>query len=170
MDNNTIFKEILNTDTNTCFGCSPTNSFGLQMKFFSNEETVYSWPSIPEHMGGWKKIAHGGIVSTILDEIMSWAALHLLKKVSLTTSMTVDFIKAVRVGEKLRAEGRVIDFNGKRTALVEGFLFNQKDELCAKSKGDFTVLSPKLAKRIGIVTDDHIKNFFEPLIAQSVKP
>ncbi len=170
MDNNTIFKEILNTDTNTCFGCSPTNSLGLQMKFFSNEETVYSWPSIPEHMGGWKKIAHGGIVSTILDEIMSWAALHLLKKVSLTTSMTVDFIKAVRVGEKLRAEGRVIDFNGKRTALVEGFLFNQKDELCAKSKGDFTVLSPKLAKRIGIVTDDHIKNFFEPLIAQSVEP
>ena len=80
--------------------------------------------------------------------------------------MTVDFIKAVRVGEKLRAEGRVIDFNGKRTALVEGFLFNQQGELCAKSKGDFTVLSPKLAKRIGIVTDDHIKEFFEPLITQ----
>jgi uncharacterized protein (TIGR00369 family) len=165
MDKNRNYKEIHNTDTNTCFGCSPTNSFGLQMKFFSNEETVYSWPSIPEHMGGWKKIVHGGIVSTILDEIMSWAALHLLKKVTLTTSMTVDFIKAVRVGEKLRAEGRVIAFNGKRTALVEGFLFNQQDELCAKSKGDFTVLSPKLAKRIGIVTDDHIKEFFEPLIA-----
>ena len=85
---------------------------------------------------------------------------------TLTNSITVDFIKGVCVGEKLRAEGRVIEFNGKRAALVEGFLFNQQDELCAKSKGDFTVLSTKLAKRIGIVDDDHIKDFFEPLIAQ----
>ena len=167
MDKNRNFKELHNIDANTCFGCSPTNSLGLQLKFYSNEETVYSWPSVPKHMGGWKTIVHGGIVSTILDEIMSWAAIHFLKKVTLTNSMTVDFIKGIHVGEKLRAEGKVLDFDGKRTALVEGFLFNQQDELCAKSKGDFTVLSTKLAKRIGVVDDSHIKDFFEPLIAQS---
>ena len=167
MDNNKTYKAIHNVDINTCFGCSPTNSLGLQMKFYSKEETVFSWPVVPKHMGGWKTIVHGGIVSTILDEIMSWAAINVLKLVTLTNSMTVEFIKGVHVGEKLRAEGKVIDFDGKRTALVEGFLYNQQDELCAKSRGDFTVLSTKLAKRIGVVDDDHIKDFFEPLIAQS---
>ena len=136
------------------------------MKLYTDEKAVYSWLSVPDHMGGWQDIVHGGIVSTILDEIMGWAGLYLLKKITLTNSMTVDFVKAVHVGERLGAEGRVIDFNGERNASVEGFLYNQKNELCAKSKGNFTVLSPKLAKRIGIMTDDHIKEFFEPLINQ----
>jgi uncharacterized protein (TIGR00369 family) len=134
------------------------------MKLFTDEAAVYSWLSVPDYMGGWNHIVHGGIVSTILDEIMGWAGLYLLKKVTLTNTLTVDFIKAVYVGEKLRAVGRVIDFNGERKASAEGFLYNEKNELCAKSKGDFTALSVKLAKRIGMMTDDHIKEFFEPLI------
>jgi uncharacterized protein (TIGR00369 family) len=166
MDTNKKLKELHNSDTHNCFACSPSNKLGLQMKLFTDEEAVYSWTSVPDHMGGWQNIIHGGIVSTILDEIMGWAGLYLLKKVTLTNSMTVDFIKAVHVGERLRAEGRVIDFNGKRKASVVGFLYNEKNELCAKSKGDFTALSPKLAKRMGMMTDDHIKDFFEPLINQ----
>ena len=58
----------------------------------------------------------------------------------------------------------MVDYNGKRDASVAGFLYNQKDELCAKSKGHFAVLSPQLAKKIGMMTDEHIKEFFEPLI------
>ena len=164
MNKDEIYRELHNTDINHCFGCGPSNNFGLQMKFHTDGEAAYSWLSLPEHMGGWQKIAHGGIVCTILDEIMSWAALYLLKKITLTNSMTVDFIKAVPVNEKLRAEGRVLEYNGKHTALLEGFLYNQQDELCAKSKADFNVLSPKMAKRIGIVNDEHLKEFFEPLI------
>jgi uncharacterized protein (TIGR00369 family) len=160
------YKELHNSDTQNCFACSPSNKFGLQMKLFTDEEAVYSWLSVPNHMGGWQNIVHGGIVSTILDEIMGWAGLYLLKKVTLTNSMTVDFIKALHVGERLRAEGRVIDYNGDRKVSVEGLLYNEKNELCAKSKGDFTALSPKLAKRIGMMTDDHIREFFEPLINQ----
>lgn len=166
MHKNLNYRELHNTTINSCFGCGPNNSFGIRMKFFSDEEAVYSYISVPKHMGGWQNIAHGGIVCTILDEIMSWAALYLLKKITLTNSMTVDFIKAVPVREKLRAEGRVIDYNGKHNAIVEGILYNQQDELCAKSKADFNVLSPKLAKRTGFVTDEHIKEFFEPLISR----
>lgn len=136
------------------------------MKFHTDGKAAYSWISLPEHMGGWQKIAHGGIVCTILDEIMSWAALYFLKKITLTNSMTVDFIKAVPVGEKLRAEGRVIEYNGKHNAVIEGFLYNQREELCATSKADFNVLSPELAKRVGVVNDEHIKEFFEPLISR----
>jgi uncharacterized protein (TIGR00369 family) len=160
------YKALYNSNTHNCFACSPKNKFGLQMKLFTDEEAVYSRLSVPGHMGGWQNIVHGGIVSTILDEIMGWAGLYLLKKVTLTNSMTVDFIKAVHIGERLEAEGRVIDFDSGRNASIDGFLYNEKRELCAKATGNFTVLSPKLAKRIGVMTDDDIREFFEPLISQ----
>lgn len=160
------YRELHNTKINKCFGCGPSNNIGLQMKFHTDGKVAYSWISVPKNMGGWQNIAHGGIVCTILDEIMSWAALYLLKKITLTNSMTVDFIKAIPVGEELRAEGRVLEYNGKHNAIIEGFLYNRQDELCAKSKADFNVLSPKLAKRTGFVTDEHIREFFEPLISR----
>lgn len=166
MRNNRNYKELHNSGIHNCFGCSPSNKLGLKMKLFTDEEAVYSWLSVPDYLGGWKNIVHGGIVSTILDEIMGWAGLYLLKKVSLTNTMTVHFIRAVLVGERLKAEGRVIDFDGERNASVEGFLYNEKNVLCAKAKGNFTTLSPKLAKRLGMMTDDQIKDFFEPLINQ----
>ena len=136
------------------------------MKLFTDEEAVYSWLSVPDHLGGWKDMVHGGIVSTILDEIMGWTGLYLLKRLTLTNSLTVDFIKAVHVCERLKAEGRIIEFDGGRNALVEGFLYNDKNVLCAKAKGKFTVLSPKLAMRLGMMTDEQLKDFFEPLMNQ----
>jgi uncharacterized protein (TIGR00369 family) len=166
MESNGNYKELHNSGIHNCFGCSPSNKLGLQMKLFTDEKAVYSWLSVPDYLGGWKNIVHGGILSTILDEIMGWAGLYFLKKVTLTNAMTVDFIRAVPVGEKLKAEGRVIEFDGKHNALLEGFLYNEKNVLCAKAKGKFTALSPKLAKRLGIMTDDQIKDFFEPLMNQ----
>ena len=166
IENNINYKELHNSGIHNCFGCSPSNKFGLQMKLYTDEEAVYSWLSVPDYLGGWKNIVHGGIVSTILDEIMGWAGLYLLKKLTLTNSLTVDFIRAVLVGEKLKAEGRVIDFDGERNALVEGFLYNEKNVLCAKAKGKFTALSSKLAKRLGMMTDEQLKDFFEPLMKQ----
>ena len=136
------------------------------MKLFTDESAVFSWLSVPDHMGGWKNIAHGGIVSTILDEIMGWAGLYFLKKITLTTSMTVDFLKAAHVAEKLEVQGRVVSYDGNKNAVLSGCLYNQNSVLCAKATGNFTVLSAKLAKRIGMMTDADIKEFFEPLINQ----
>jgi len=98
-------KALPNTDTHNCFACSPGNASGLQMTFYTDEERVYSWVTIPDHMGGWNNIAHGGILSTILDETMGWAGIYLLEQLTLTKTMTIDFTKAVVVGDQLRVEG-----------------------------------------------------------------
>ena len=59
--------------------------------------------TIPEHLGGWNAVTHGGVVSTILDETMSWAAMVLLKRLSFTRKMTVEFLKTVAVGATMEA-------------------------------------------------------------------
>jgi uncharacterized protein (TIGR00369 family) len=148
-----------NSADHNCFGCSPTNPSGLQMKFFADGDKVSSNVTIPDHLCGWSNIAHGGVITTILDEIMSWAALHFLKRITMTKSMNIEFIKPVYIHRQLRAEGRVLEVSGKHDAVMEGILYSDNTVVCARSTANFSIFSPKVAKRFGIADDASLKFF-----------
>ena len=163
MDKAKNVKKLPNTGNHNCFGCSPNNPSGLRMEIYAGESAVFSWIKVPEHLSGWNHRVHGGVISTILDEIMGWAAIYLLKKFVLTKSMTVEFIKPVFIGSRLQAEGKVLGFKEKREVSMGGFIYDEAGELCARSNGTFPLLSPALAKRLGVVDDDLLKSF-KPLM------
>jgi uncharacterized protein (TIGR00369 family) len=148
-----------NSSDHFCFGCSPVNPSGLQMNFFADRDTVFSNVTIPDHLCGWSNIAHGGVLTTILDEIMSWAALHFIKRITMTKSMNIEFIKPVYIRNPLKAEGKVLEITGNHEALMEGILYNDKGDACAKSTANFAIFSPKIAKRLGIADDNSLKFF-----------
>ena len=129
------------------------------MDFFADRDTVFSNVTIPDHLCGWSNIAHGGVLTTILDEIMSWAALHFLKRITMTKSMNIEFIKPVYIRNPLKAVGKVLEVTGKHEAVMEGTLYNDQGVACAKSSANFAIFSPKVAKRFGIA-DDNSLNFF----------
>ena len=60
-----------------CFGCGPLNPDGLQLKFEPVEDgsSVASY-EVPPRFQSWAGMAHGGIVSLMLDEAVGWAAWH----------------------------------------------------------------------------------------------
>ena len=67
---------------------------------------------------GWDGIAHGGILATILDEVMAWALVG-EDNWGLTARLNVDFKRTVEVGQAIRAEGwitrsrrRIVDTAG----------------------------------------------------------
>jgi uncharacterized protein (TIGR00369 family) len=156
-------KPIPNREDHHCFACGPANDCGLKMKFFTDEKAVYSWLEVAGHHRGWDRLIHGGITSTILDEIMSWAAIYLIKKVILTKQMTVEFLRPVTVGSSLRAEGRVRDISKPREAVMEGLLYDG-EILCARSEGRYALLEPKVAAKFGMMGDEaleDIKRIFE---------
>lgn len=143
---------------NGCFACGRDNPFGLHMKFMCNDEIVTSEVVVPAHMCGWGNLVHGGIISTLLDETMSWSAIHLLKRLILTRTMEVEFILPVPPNTLLRTEGR-IDRRIKNTeAVVTAALYN-KDEVCARSTGRFALLSAKLMRRMKIMDDRIVDDF-----------
>jgi uncharacterized protein (TIGR00369 family) len=148
-----------NSGDHNCFGCSPSNPSGLQMKFFADGDKVFSNVTIPDHLCGWSNIAHGGVITTILDEIMSWAALHFLKRITMTKSMQIEFIKPVYIHRQLRAEGKVLEVSGKHDAVMEGILYSDNTVICARSTANFSIFSPKVAKRFGIADDASLKFF-----------
>jgi len=129
------------------------------MKFFTDGDKVFSNVTIPDHLCGWSNIAHGGVITTILDEIMSWAALHFLKRITMTKSMQIEFIKPVYINRRLRAEGNVLEVRGKHDAVMEGILYSDNTVVCARSTANFSIFSPKVAKRFGIADDASLKFF-----------
>ena len=157
-------KHIANREDHQCFACGPGNDCGLKMTFFTDERSVFSWLTVPEHLRGWDNLVHGGVLSAILDEIMSWAAIYLIKKITLTKEMTVEFLKPVTVGSRLKAEGRLVEHVGQRDARLEGLIYNERGALCARSSGLFVMLEPRIAKRLGVLGDVAIRDF-ERIIA-----
>jgi uncharacterized protein (TIGR00369 family) len=152
-------KQLPNNRNHNCFGCSPANPSGLQMKFYTSESAVYSKIAVPDHLCGWNNLVHGGVLTTIMDEIMSWAAIYLLKHVPMTKSITVDFLKPVYVGRALQVQGTVLAKTGKREVLMQGRIFNEDNACCARATGTFAVFSPAVAKRLKITDNESLKWF-----------
>jgi acyl-coenzyme A thioesterase PaaI-like protein len=126
-----------------CFACSPSNPAGLKMEFHCDGEKVISRIKVPVHLSAWDSLVHGGVIATRLDEIMGWAALHLLHKMALTKSISVEFLKPAYVGQELRLEGSLLEFRSEREALMQSSLFNGDQELCARATGHSPFLPVK---------------------------
>jgi acyl-coenzyme A thioesterase PaaI-like protein len=86
----------------------------------------------------------------------------LLKRVSLTQTMTVEFIKPVTIGTLMETESTVVELQGRRDAIIEGVLTNAAGEVCATSRGTFKTFSPAVAKRLKIA-DDNLLEWFHSL-------
>jgi len=131
------------------------------MTFATDGDSLVSYLKVPEHLCGWDRLVHGGVIATILDEVMSWAALHLLKKIILTKAISIEFIKPAFIGEMLQARGRVVELSGRREAVMEGLIYNADGELCARSRGTFVLFKAEVARRLNIMGADALESFAE---------
>jgi uncharacterized protein (TIGR00369 family) len=149
-----------------CFGCGPLNHSGLKMEFHTNGSSVLSWVTVPAHLCGWENLVHGGVLSTMLDEVMSKAMVHSLKSLGLTKSMTVNFIKPVHVGREVMVEGKILEAKEDGEAITEGIIYDDQGNVCTRSTGTFTLFSPQAIKRKGIASDDVIAWFVKYIDAR----
>ncbi len=94
-------------DYDKCFACGKGNPIGLKLTFRNENGVAKSeFTPGPEYQG-WEGIVHGGIISTVLDEAMGYAALYRGKKV-VTGKLEVRFRKPAPVGHTLHLEGRIL--------------------------------------------------------------
>ena len=82
----------------------------------------------------------------------------------MTRSMTVDFLKPVYIGDRLRAEGRIVEVRRQTNAMSEAVIYDPNGEPCAKSTGSLALFSPALAKRMKVM-DEASLDWFETVIA-----
>ncbi|MFL5643122.1 MAG: PaaI family thioesterase [Chloroflexota bacterium] len=87
-----------------CFACGTLNAGGLGLDL--HVEPGRSWVdlSLDSRFEGWEGVIHGGILCTILDEVMAWALVG-EDNWGVTARMAVDFRRPVTVGTPIHAEG-----------------------------------------------------------------
>lgn len=99
-----------------CFVCGRENPIGLQLHFFENVDShqVQATFSIPDHYQGYPGVVHGGIVSTILDEVSGRAVMMERGDDQLlaTLRMTVRFLRPTPTECPLLAVGWVEKVSG----------------------------------------------------------
>ena len=157
-------------DVVACFGCGVHNPHGLQMTFFTDGSGVFSKVTVPVHLGGWNNLVHGGVLSTICDEIMGWTAMYRMKKMTLTKTMTVDFRRAVFVSDTLRAHGQVVEVRDANEVVVEGSIHNGNGELCVNSRGVFALLDARTGIRMGMLDERDVHRFFKTVFETGTSP
>ena len=87
-----------------CFACGSLNTHGLQLELHLEQGRSWTEFELERRFEGWEGIAHGGILCTILDEVMAWA-LVAEDDWGVTARMGVTFRKPVPVGTRIRADG-----------------------------------------------------------------
>lgn len=91
-------------------------------------------------------ILHGGIMATMLDELMGGATWTLNKPFPFATiNLQVDYLTAAKEGEILKGEGKVIKA-GNTVVHAEAKLYNAKNMVIAKATSNLVIMKPKEKK------------------------
>ncbi|MEI2727020.1 MAG: PaaI family thioesterase [Verrucomicrobiota bacterium] len=85
--------------THSCFVCGESNPFGLRLRFETDGRVVQTrFVPRAEHIG-FKGVVHGGILATVLDEIMVWACAVPTRKFAYCAELTVRYRHPLAPGE-----------------------------------------------------------------------
>jgi len=114
-----------------CFACGSKNINGLRLKIVESSGGVEAIIHPPVWSQGYKKTVHGGIISTILDEIAVWAAFKKGHK-CVTAELNIRINKPMAIDDEYIASGRVVRTK-HRLILAESKLMNKRMELIASA-------------------------------------
>jgi uncharacterized protein (TIGR00369 family) len=119
-----------------CFVCGKKNELGLRLDFaYPQPGRAEASCTIPEHFSGWRRLAHGGLLATLLDEVMAHACIS-REGAAVTMELTVRFLKPVEVGQLVRINGEVREVKG-RVLAVQGEVLNSGGEAVARGSARF---------------------------------
>jgi uncharacterized protein (TIGR00369 family) len=94
-------------EPHNCFACGELNEHGLKLQLHLEERRSWSEFVLDDRFEGWRGVTHGGIIATILDEVMAWA-LVAEDNWGVTARMSLEFRRPVLVGTRVRAEGWIV--------------------------------------------------------------
>jgi acyl-coenzyme A thioesterase PaaI-like protein len=94
-------------DDHPCFGCAPAHPIGFRLRFAREEDEIVTRfvPGIDYQ--GPPGIMHGGLVTTLADEIAAWTVVGLLGKFGFTAQLSARLARPVRIGVEVLGRGKI---------------------------------------------------------------
>jgi uncharacterized protein (TIGR00369 family) len=95
-------------DDQHCFLCGHQNSYGLQLDFVAEGETLRTRWVAEKRFQGYAEVLHGGIISAVLDEVMINLPWKLHNAPVTTAELTVRFLAPAPIGMELHFIAHVV--------------------------------------------------------------
>lgn len=131
-----------------CFGCGSDNPIGLKLIYrIEGENVVTDFVPQEEHQG-WPGITHGGIITSLLYEVMENYP-YQNGIVAMMRGMETRFRKPISTGQKITAKSWLVKESG-RMLKIGGSLTDDDDVLLAQGEADLLVLREDQIERLGI--------------------
>jgi acyl-coenzyme A thioesterase PaaI-like protein len=128
-------------DDHNCFGCGATNPWGLHLRFLAEPDGALfaHWTPAVNHQG-YEGMVHGGIISTVFDEVMAWAISN-AGIWAVTGRLNTTFRKPVEIGVPTLARAEIVSIQS-RTVDVKATIRRESDGLLlAEAAGVFVRVS-----------------------------
>jgi len=136
-----IWKDMALWDTKDvpmCFGCGRDNTIGLKLDFHQEGESVRAEFIPGEMYQGWPGVVHGGLICTMLDEVMGYAAGY-QGLYAVTVKMEVCYRKPAMIGQRLLLCARVKSISG-RTVVCDGEIQLEDGMLIAEAHSELRII------------------------------
>lgn len=128
-------------DDRYCFACGEKNPIGMHLTFTETDGGLMTKYAFPKEMQGYKNIAHGGMISLLLDEIMVNLPWQKFKIPVVSAEMRVKLKKPLKIGEEVtarawidRQKSRIVYVKGE-VALASGEVVAEGEATCVKIDG-----------------------------------
>ncbi len=137
--------------THSCFVCGESNPFGLKLRFQSDGRIVETrFTPRAEHVG-FRGVIHGGIISTVLDEIMVWACAVQTKRFGYCAELKVRFLNPLAPGEEVLVRSELMANRKDRIYETKAAMISRAGAVLAEATGKY--LPVKTADLTAMVTD-----------------
>lgn len=135
-----------------CFACGAINPIGMQLQIELGEGTARTEWTPGHDYAGWEDKVHGGLLATLLDEVMAWAPSS-YDSWAVTAEMNIRYRSPADPGERLIATAQVTE-RRRRIYQVHGEVHGADGRLVAEADGRFLGATPTqkaaLKQRYGI--------------------
>jgi uncharacterized protein (TIGR00369 family) len=126
-------------DKNVCFVCGWANPDGMQVPITVDEHGARFSYVLSQRYQGWVGIAHGGVIATLLDELMAWSTKPRGYS-TVTAEISVRYRKPVPVGVEIFGAGWITAEQG-RLIYAASRIVNAAGEVLAEATGKLWKIS-----------------------------
>jgi uncharacterized protein (TIGR00369 family) len=120
-----------------CFACGTANPIGLKLTFYNMTDAVCTDITLGKNHEGWQNMAHGGITSTLLDEVMAWTIMYFKRVFFVTRKMEIKYVRPVLIGVPLTVKGRMMKDRKAPYIGAVADILDSKNQLLARATGEF---------------------------------
>jgi acyl-coenzyme A thioesterase PaaI-like protein len=138
-----------------CFGCSPHNASGLALSLRRLPDgRVGAWAALSERFASYPGIVHGGLISTLVDEVMGTLVAVERGRLAFCATLRTRMLAPLRTGHTYLCAARLLDAGAGSTVVrAEADVSDKDGEVLVTATGTYQPIDARRARAM-ISLDD----------------